>query len=363
MSVGCTKDGRWYAVWREPGERKQHRRYFGRGAAAELAAQEFDFHKKRAKKFGVPEVRTADQSTFLEIAQKYLTQKPISPKSRDTIGYAINKHIIKVFGKTPCNRLSMQDLSNLDTLLIKRGLKLATRNRYRSYCRAICQWATDNDLIQSNPFARFRPDKKREGKAPPLITDDEVLKIWQTAPEHIRWIIICMLNLGVRPGPTELFKIKLADVDFERAGIWIDRPKTHSDRSLLYCTPEFMSQIKQRREQTYLVEYEGRPVKSVKRAWVNTLVRAGIYQERSRETTYTGQLKARAKDQPRRIRLYDLRHKFASNVLSSPGADIKSVSEALGHSTTNTTLSVYYHLIDDTRRRIIDGIKVPKFDD
>ncbi len=44
-----------------------------------------------------------------------------------------------------------------------------------------------------------------------------------------------------------------------------------------------------------------------------------------------------------RVRLHDLRHSFASLLLAA-GADLKTVSTALGHSTISVTADTYAHV-------------------
>jgi integrase len=44
-----------------------------------------------------------------------------------------------------------------------------------------------------------------------------------------------------------------------------------------------------------------------------------------------------------KVRLHDLRHSFASLLLAG-GADLKTVSQALGHSTISVTADVYAHV-------------------
>lgn len=56
-----------------------------------------------------------------------------------------------------------------------------------------------------------------------------------------------------------------------------------------------------------------------------------------------------------KIRLHDLRHTFAS-ILHSEGVDLKSISEALGHSDIGTTNKIYTHLFDKTHKETVSAM-------
>ena len=343
MSVHHTKDGRWFAAYWPTGEGRQARKYFGRGRDAELAARQFDLDYAKAKKYGTEhQVETlAESPSFLTLAQRYLDQHTLADNTAAAVKYTCNRHIADLWGRRPAYTLNMRDLADLDALLIEKGLSLATRNRYRSYCRAILEWAVKNDFLEANPFARFRPQIKKEGRAPDLPTPGEMDGIFQAAPEHLKWAMICILALGVRPGRSELFAIRIQDVDFDRGGVWIQRPKTYAQRVLQPAPGPFLARLRDilaydpTRE--FLIEYVGRPVKSLKTSWRATLKRAKI---------------------TRRIRLYDLRHAYATALLRA-GADAKVAAELLGHASPRTTLATYYHLQGDQLRAAVDRLVLP----
>lgn len=86
-----------------------------------------------------------------------------------------------------------------------------------------------------------------------------------------------------------------------------------------------------------MVHYHGRPVGRMKTAWRAAITRAGI---------------------TRRIRPYDLRHLAASAMLDA-GADLKSVSEILGHASPDMTLRTYQHTSTALRREAIARLGNP----
>ena len=82
------------------------------------------------------------------------------------------------------------------------------------------------------------------------------------------------------------------------------------------------------------ISLTGSPAASMKTAWATAKRLAGI---------------------KRRLRPYDLRHAFATPLLDK-GADLKSVSEMLGHKSIETTLKVYQHTSKELHRLSIDKL-------
>jgi integrase len=67
----------------------------------------------------------------------------------------------------------------------------------------------------------------------------------------------------------------------------------------------------------------------------------------------------------RSIRFHDLRHAFASALISA-GCSIKAVQRALGHASASTTLDTYGHLWpgdEDRIRQAVDAVHVQRAED
>jgi len=80
-----------------------------------------------------------------------------------------------------------------------------------------------------------------------------------------------------------------------------------------------------------MIEYRGRPVTTIRKSFNNACDRAGITVP---------------------VRMYDLRHLFATTMLSN-GADLAAVSKLMGHSTVKMTADVYYHYLEGEKEKAV----------
>ena len=84
----------------------------------------------------------------------------------------------------------------------------------------------------------------------------------------------------------------------------------------------------------YIISYKGRAVKSIKRSWQTALKRAGI---------------------TRRIRPYDLRHAFGTELVAA-GVDIGTVAKLMGHSSPTMLLNHYQFVMDKQKRAAVEAL-------
>lgn len=331
MSVHVRRKS-WFVVYRDDNGRRQQK-HFGTGDSGKQKAEIFDLQIKLAKKKG-QEINFKSTSIYIdELAQSYVDHLKVMGKSikfLEELAGLLNNHIIPILKDKPVDKLTYkEDIVKLSEHL--NGRKQATKNRYFGYIRAMCNFGIKNGLIKNNPLSQWV--KPKENQRLVLLTVEDLMKIYECADNHLKWAIEIAWNLGVRTGNSELLALKWEHIDYARGVLRVYAPKTKNCRTLPIRS-DFKAHLKERqgKSQTeYLIEYKGRPVKSLRRSFRSACRRAGI--------TYP-------------IRMYDIRHLFAS-VLLSDGADLAAVSKLLGHSSTQTTVNNYYHLLHGEKERAV----------
>ncbi len=124
------------------------------------------------------------------------------------------------------------------------------------------------------------------------------------AAPHVKWAIEIAFNLGVRTGPSELLSLQWKYIDWENGTIRVFGSKTNRWRTIP-LNPEFMDRLEEMfglAKTEFLVEYHGKPIKSLHNGFRHACERAGI-----------------GKD----IISYDIRHLFCSTLFSKSGACVR----------------------------------------
>ena len=337
MSVVRKKDGRYFCVYYDDSG-KQVWKAFGRGPEAKKAAQAFDLEVKAKKKRGYS-IETPLKIDITNLAQEYLNAKgkTLHKHTINSIVFMINEIAAPILGGRNIASLAKKDLLPFVRKLEERGISQATINRYISYLNAILNWGVQHEFIPFNPFKGFKR-KKEEPYRIRIITLEELQKILEVAPEHLRWALVVEFYTGCRPGPSELFSLKWEDIDWNEKSIRIYGSKTRKIRKV-YLNETFYQMLKEKyknRDCEYIISYKGKPVTSLKRSWATAKRKAGI---------------------SRKIRLYDLRHAFATYLLAQ-GADLKAVSDMMGHHSTKMTADRYYQLAEELKRKAVEKLPV-----
>jgi integrase len=231
------------------------------------------------------------------------------------------------------------------------------KRRNRSHSRelrllkAVFSWAEQQEppLISRNAVSRFKLPRISDKEIPVPPTADEIKSILRVAEPHLVRAIMIFWFTGVRPGK-ELCAIRWSDVDLAgntmrvtsaRKGGPVSRFVPLSDDLVRRMNRWFQEDLKRKEDVSDLAitHFRLKPVLSLKRSWNTAKERAGIH---------------------RKLRLYDLRHAMISNALRR-GADLKAVSEVVGHSRPDTTLREYQHIVKEQHREVVNVI--PELDD
>lgn len=165
------------------------------------------------------------------------------------------------------------------------------------------------------------------------LTLEDLKAIKQASAPHLSWAIEVAYALGVRPGASELLALKWTDVDWQHSQVQVYGRKTNQLR-IVPVREAFLGKLREMKAKAqtgFVVEYQGRPVKKIARAFKAACKRAGINYD---------------------VTAYSIRHLFATNALSN-GADLAAVSKLLGHASIQMTANTYYHLLEKEKRRAI----------
>jgi len=142
-------------------------------------------------------------------------------------------------------------------------------------------------------------------------------------------MLICRYT-GIRPGPVEALGLRWEDCDLFAAVLMVRSANKGGARIRnVPIHPKLLPLLKEWQEEDakarmpWMIHYGGKRVEEVTRTWETAKRNAQI---------------------TRRLRLYDLRHMAASNMLAS-GASVGTVAKILGNSPV-MVLRHYEHVID-----------------
>lgn len=336
MSIHQLSDGRWFVRYekgRDPDRPGSTRTYFGRGDEAREQAERYN----EALGLGTRTIRRS--YTVTALANEYLDSRRATMTST---GYArittrLAGTLLPFFGRMQAHTISHSVLDSWVSSRLQTVKSVSVRNDL-SVLRTILKWSVDRRLIAANPMEGYPlPRDDSAILRPP--TRQEIDALVQCASPHMQRIIMLAYHTGIRPGPVELYSLQWTDVDLadrtvtvtsaEKGGLPVRIvPLNGTIHALLTAWYD----IDRASGIRWVVSYGGERVESAKTAWRLTKQRARI---------------------TRRMRLYDLRHAFITSLLDA-GADLKSVSEIVGHSSVDLTLRVYRHTSSESKRRAVD---------
>lgn len=265
--------------------------------------------------------------TVAELAARYLEFAKGNKKSHDIDERYLRLHLLPRFGKLHLNQLRQEEIVDWLNAKVKAGYAQATVNRWQvilsHMMRLANQWGIAG--AETNPLAGIKqkdPNNRVERYLSPAETQRLKRAVEESPNTMLKHIVALLLLTGCRK--RELLDAKWEEVNLDRR-IWrIPTSKTGKPRHVPLSDDAIavLRSIPRIADGTYIVPNPktGKPFRSIFNSW-NSARRA-----------------ARVPD----VRIHDLRHSAASNLVNS-GHSLYVVAKVLGHAQTRTT-ERYAHL-------------------
>jgi integrase len=251
--------------------------------------------------------------------------------------HSVLDHLISVFGKLPLGRIAPLDIDRYTAAAIRdQHLAKATVVNHVSLLRKLCNQAVAWGYLLENPCARV--ERIRTDSNPPrFLRPHEFRRLVSHARFPFRALFIVAGLTGLRKG--ELLALQWDDVDWERHLLHVRwssdmqqriSPKSKSSRRSIVATNTVIKALDELRA-------------SMEVATGSIFPGSGECLMSPRRVNYELDV-ARTAASLQRMRFHDLRHTYASFMLAS-GANIKVIQQQMGHSSIQTTLDIYGHLL------------------
>jgi len=243
-----------------------------------------------------------------------------------------------------------QDITRRDNLRTDASINRELACLHHIFAKAV-EW----EMMDRSPFDRGKTLLVKENNARlRYLTQEEIQRLLKASPEHLRNVIVCALNTGMRKG--EILNLKWSQV---RDGfIYLRQTKTNEPRQVPICDTlaallkDIKAKQKPRSGDDLVFRYSRTmpPKKkletgeTIRLAWDNT--------GNAILDTKTAFRKAVKKAGIEDFRFHDLRHTAASHLVMA-GASLKDVQEILGHKTMTMTLR-YAHLSQEHKKKAVN---------
>jgi integrase len=223
--------------------------------------------------------------------------------------------------------------------LRKDGLPRAnsTCNREVEALRRLLNKAIEWGMLERNPASRLKSLPEPQGRTR-FLSLDEAKRLLEASSRHLRPIIVCALETGMRRG--EILNLRWSDVDMKTHTIYLGKTKNGESRHIPISNRliSVLSGLPRRLGSDHVFAGEpkigktGNPFHDVRTSFENACRRAGI----------------------EGFRFHDLRHTAASH-LAMAGVPLRTVGEILGHKTAAMT-ERYAHLTPEHTRKAVESL-------
>ena len=237
-----TANSNWQARYSTPSGRQEHSTKLRNRDQARREAGRIDRLLEAGEFNALEEERTRPEITFAQFVEEELLPKyrGWGTRTRKTARSYLNR-LNGTFGDKALTGITPR---MIEGYLARRRddpdkpLSTATRNRHLACLKVVFKSAVNWNFAASNPADRVKMEREQQ-QVPDALTDQELARLLQALPEHLRAVASFAVDTGMRA--SKVFGLTWADVDLEtpwddpdgntkRGIITVRAPKNDEDR-------------------------------------------------------------------------------------------------------------------------------------
>jgi len=275
--------------------------------------------------------------TFAEFVEDFLKLKVKTLRAstfRDYKKYHFESELLPKFGRLRLDAIGKRDIEIFHASLSKSPYYA---NKLLAVLNAVFNQAIEWEILTKNPIKGIK--KFTEHKRERYLSDLEIQNLFETLENEPSKINVAAVKLilltGSRKG--EVLSARWQDFDLEK-GIW-SKPAFLTKQNKSSVIPlnqealEVIKGIERKADYLFFNEDTKTHIKDLKSFWAGVCKKAGI----------------------EKVRIHDLRHTFAS-VLVSKGVGLEVIGKLIGHSNIKTTQR-YAHLANSALKEATELFK------
>lgn len=320
----------WFVQWRDPYGRTKQKKVGPSKKAAENFLRSIDT--------AIAENKYIDRQEVPKVLIKDFIDKQYRPWCEQyNRGFGSKKFYIKaiedMWGSLYLDELSDKDLDAYRSKMV-RIEKPVMFNRVLATLSHMYTLAVEYKAVLVCPVKTAKKRIKEKARLR-YLTPEEVSRLLDLCPEHLRPIVEVALHTGMRK--SEILSLRLGrevNLAERRITLGVGGMRTKNDEVRHIPLNETAYQVLARvaegkRPGDYLFVWKGKRILDIKTSWSRVLQEAGIED----------------------FHFHDLRHTFASNLVMS-GVDLYVLRDLLGHKDIKMTQK-YAHLSPDHRAKAV----------
>lgn len=326
------KNGKYYCKFQINGERHH---YLCSGASSIREAEKIEnaFKYKLLQQQNGVIAKEEKNIPIYKLLQMYSDYASINNKDKTHKDSKIK--IIKYFfgANKPAQSIKTSDLERFRKYL-QDDLKLsnATINKYVYTLSKAYNLAINDNLLTFNPCKCIKK-LKENSEIIRYLTLEEEKRLFEELPEHLKPMVICALQTGLRR--SNILNLRWEQIDIEFGFIEIEKQENKGHKEIRIPISKKLMKVFEdigikNSGYVFVNPETGKPYNTIRKGFTEACKRAGI----------------------ENFRFHDLRHTVGTRLIEK-GVDIKTVQELFAHSSIATTQR-YVHTSVTRKKAAID---------